>query len=122
MCQEKPDPQIAERLEAVAANAPDDIVAFICRGIALWIHERFDEAIAELNRAISLNPEFEDSYFWKGIVYAYLGKDAEAIAAIEKSLELDLPPLLLSPLRWTEKDRPDFYRKYAVPLLARYEM
>jgi len=53
---------------------------------------------------------------------AYLGKDDEAIAAIEKSLELGLPPILLSPLRWTGQDRPDFYRKYAAPLLARYEM
>jgi len=64
----------------------------------------------------------EDIFFWKGIVHAYLGKDNEAIAAIEKSLELGLPPLLLSPLRWLEQDRPDFYRKYAASLLARFEM
>jgi hypothetical protein len=37
-------------------------------------------------------------------------------------LELDLPPLLLSPLRWIEQDRPDFYRKYTAPLLARNEI
>jgi hypothetical protein len=56
------------------------------------------------------------------MVLAYLGQDDEAKEAIEKSLELNLLPLLLSPLRWIDQDRPDFYRKYAVPLLARFEM
>jgi hypothetical protein len=56
------------------------------------------------------------------MVLAYLGQDDDAIAALEKALELNLPPLLLSPLRWLEQDRPDFYRKYAAPLLARFEM
>ena len=56
------------------------------------------------------------------MVLAYNGQDDDARAAIEKSLELDLPPLLLSLLRWTEQDRPDFYQKYAMPLLARFEM
>ena len=122
MYQKKPDPQMAERLETVAANAPEDVVAFICRGIAFWIHERFEEALSELNQAIPLNPELEDTFFWKGVVLAYMGPDNDAVAAIEKSLELDLPPLLLSPLRWLEQDRPDFYHKYAASLLARFEV
>ena len=45
--------------------------------------------------------------------HIFLGKDIEAIAAIEKSLELVLPPILLTPLRWFEQDRPDFYQQYA---------
>ena len=53
------------------------------------------------------------------MVCASLGRDEEAIAAIEKSLELDLPPALLAPLRWFEQDRPEFYEKHASPLLAR---
>ena len=122
MCQEKPDQETAKRLEKIAANDPNDIEAYICRGVALWIHASFEEAAAELNGTIPLNPELEDIFFWKGVVLAYLGQDHDAIAAIEKSLELDLPPLLLSPLRWTEQDRPDFYRKYAAPLLARFDM
>jgi hypothetical protein len=51
-----------------------------------------------------------------------LGHDEEAIAAIERSLELELPPILLTPLRWFEQDKPDFYQKYVVPLMARYDL
>ncbi len=44
------------------------------------------------------------------------------MSAIEKSLELELPPILLTPLRWFEHDRPEFYQKYVVPLMARYDL
>jgi len=44
------------------------------------------------------------------------------MAAIEKSLMLDLPPVLLTPLHWFEQDRPDFYKLHVAPLLARYEL
>ena len=35
MCQEKPGLLTAERLEAIAANAPNDVASYICRGVAL---------------------------------------------------------------------------------------
>jgi hypothetical protein len=41
----------------------------------------------------------------------------EAIQAIEKSLEVGLPPVLLTPLYWLEKDRPEVFVSYAQPLL-----
>ena len=52
---------------------------------------------------------------------ATLGRNKEAIAAIEKALELGLPPVLLAPLCWFEQERPKFFEKYANPLLARFE-
>jgi len=36
--------------------------------------------------------------------------------------EAELPPILLTPLRWLEQDQPTFYKDYAVPLLARYQI
>jgi hypothetical protein len=51
------------------------------------------------------------------MTYAALGRDEEARAAIERALQEPFPPLLLSPLRWFEQDRPDFYASYVVPLL-----
>ena len=72
--------------------------------------------------AISLDEEEWDAYFWQGMVCASLGQDEEAIVAIEKSLELGLPPVLLAPLRWFEQDKPEFYEKYARSLLARYDL
>jgi tetratricopeptide (TPR) repeat protein len=78
--------------------------------------------LAEIEAAISLEPREWDAYFWKGMICAYLGRNSAAIEAIEKALELDLPPVLLTPLYWLQRDRPDFFREYAEPLLKRYDV
>ena len=39
---------------------------------------------------------------------------------VELALEVDMPPVLLAPLRGLEQDRPDLYKHFVVPLLARY--
>lgn len=54
------------------------------------------------------------------MISAYLEQDEEAISAIEKALDLELPPMLLAPLHWFEQERPEFYGKYIIPLLAKY--
>ena len=79
MCQEKPDLDMARRLEAIAAVGPNNAEAYVCHGVALWIHESFNEASTDLNRAILLNPNSHDIFFWIGMVHAYLGQDDEAI-------------------------------------------
>jgi len=128
MCQERYDTTTPERLEAIAALGQQDATAHICQGVARWLRGHLEEAMAELEQAASLDLEPLDPYvekgmiyFWKGMICASLRRDEEAIAAIEKSLELELPPVLLAPLRWLELERPDFYEKFVAPLLARYE-
>ncbi len=86
------------------------------------IHKHFEEALADLEQAILLEPEAWNAYFWKGMVCASLGRDKEAMEAIEKALEEGLPPILFTPLRWFEQDRPDFYQEYVVPFVARYDL
>jgi tetratricopeptide (TPR) repeat protein len=120
MCQEKPALEKAERLETISADNPQEGMAYICRGVASWLRGFFEEALTELEQAIRLIPDEWDAYFWKGVTCASLRRDEEAIAAIEKSLELELPPILLVPLRWFEQERPDFYEKYVVALLANH--
>ncbi len=88
----------------------------------MWLRRNFEEALQVLEQAIQMAPEDWDAYFWKGMICASMGQDEEAIAAIEQSLQLELPPILLTPLRWFEHDRPDFYQKYVVPLMARYDL
>ena len=56
------------------------------------------------------------------MTYASMDQAEEAMDAIEKTLELGLPPILLTPLRWFEQERPDFYQKYIVPLMKRYDL
>lgn len=122
MCQRRPDSKMAERLETVAATVPENYYAYVCRGVARWLRGQSEEALPELEQAIVIRPQAEDAYFWKGMVCASLGRDKEAVAAIEKALELELLPVLLAPLRWFEQERPEFYEHYAVPVLARYSL
>ena len=121
MCQQQPDLAVVERLEVLAQVNLQRCEAHCCRGVAQFLRGNAAEALTELEIASVIEPDFEDTYFWKGIVYAYLEQDDEAIAAIERSLEQGLPPILLTPLHWFERDRPAFYEKYAKPLPARYE-
>jgi hypothetical protein len=82
------------------------------------------DGLAELEQAISLDAEGWDAYFWKGMLCAYFypGRNLAATEALGKALEMGLPPVLLTPLYWLEKDKPNFFKKYAAPLLARCEV
>jgi tetratricopeptide (TPR) repeat protein len=122
MGQEGPDDEMLGRLEAIAAEYPEDGWALVCRGVALWLRKHFEEAVTLLDQAITLKPGVYDPYFWKGMAYASLGQEEEAMEAIEKALEERLPPILITPLKWFEQDKPDFYQKYVVPLMAHYDL
>ena len=117
MCKET-----AERLETIAAVNPQDYVAYVCQGVALGLLGKLKEGMAAIEEAIALDPEMWDAYFWKGMICAYLGRNSLAIESVEKALEVNLPPILLTPLYWLERDRPDFFRVYAAPLLAKYNV
>ena len=119
ICDEKPDSGMTQRLEKIAASDPQNYIAYVCRGVAWWLQKNLEQSLTELERAIALKPEEWDAYFWKGMACAVLRRDEDAKTAVEKSLAVDMPPVLLAPLRWFEQDRPDFYEKYVVPLLAR---
>ena len=122
MCYDPPGLEVIERLEAIAATVPENPVAFVCRGVAMWLLGNYDEALPVLEKPIQMAPEDWDAYFWKGMTCGYLRQEEEAIAAIERSLELELPPILLTPLRWFEQNRPEFYQKYVMPLMTRYDL
>ena len=109
-----------QRLETIAAGDPQDSIAYVCRGVAWYLQKSFEQSLTGLEQALALEPEEWDAYFWKGMVCAALRRDEDAKAAVEKSLVVEMPPVLLAPLRWFEQDRPDFYERYVVPLLARY--
>jgi tetratricopeptide (TPR) repeat protein len=125
MCRLGGSSKTPERLEELISDVahPAHYYPRVCRGVVHLLRERYEEAIAELEQAIPLPVKTEpwDAYFWKGMACALLQRDEEAMAAIQKALEGGLPPVLLAPLRWFEQDRPDFYHKFVVPLLAHYE-
>ncbi|HEY6408782.1 MAG TPA: tetratricopeptide repeat protein [Ktedonobacteraceae bacterium] len=116
MCLARPDEAMAKRLEALAEIDGGDYIAYVCRGVALWIRGELEKALMELERAIPLELD-EDAYFWKGIVCATLERDEEAAAALKQALDWGVPALLQAPLEWIKEDRPDFYEQYVAPLL-----
>jgi tetratricopeptide (TPR) repeat protein len=121
MSQEGVAADMAERLEEFVAIDQQSYLANVCRGTALWLRKSLEQALRELEQAISLEPEMWDAHFWKGMTSASLEHDEDAMKAIEKALEVGLPPVLLTPLSWFEHSRPEFYEKYVVPLLNRYK-
>ena len=62
--------------------------------------------------------------FWKGMLSAYYhqarSQETITLAAIEQSLRLGLPPVLLTSLYWLEPDRRAFFAAHLKPLLERY--
>jgi Flp pilus assembly protein TadD len=122
MGKERTGIEAATRLEEIASKNPDDYIASVCLGVAFGLRNKLREGLTTLEHAISLVPQEWDAYFWKGMLCAYLGRNILAMEALEKAFKMDLPPLLLTPLYWLEKDRPNFYNEYVAPLLARYKI
>ncbi len=123
MCQGAPDSEAPARLEAIAAMNPHQYAAYVCRGMALLLRERLEEALTQLDQALLLDESLGHAHFWKSLACALLGRDEEAAVAIvrARTTELPLPEVLFAPLRWLEQKRPDFYKHYAEPVLADLE-
>lgn len=50
---------------------------------------QFDDAIADYDRSIALNPDLADAYFWRGLSYFYRGKYDEALENYDQALKID---------------------------------
>jgi len=120
MSKRRPGIELAERLAAIVTIDPQQYAAYICRGVALGLRGNVKEGLDEVEKAMQLDPQEWDAYFWKGMLSAYYYRGPShaegAITMIERSLAVGLPPILLTPLYWLEKDRPDLFVKYARPL------
>jgi hypothetical protein len=51
-----------------------------------------------------------------------LDQEKEARMALEQALAFEMPPILLKPLSWFERERPELYEKFIKPLLDSYEV
>ncbi len=50
---------------------------------------RYDEAIAEAERAIALDPNYPDGYFMMGWILTFAGRSAEAVDYFKRTMRLD---------------------------------
>ena len=67
------------------------------RGIVKAHLKQYTEAIADLDKAIELDPKVAAAYTNRGIAKAHLKQYTEAIADLDKAIELD--PKLAQPTR-----------------------
>jgi adenylate cyclase len=100
------DPQTLERALALAqqATALDDSlpVAHSLLGQIYAQKRQYDQAIAEGERAIALDPNNADSYQWQANVLNFAGRPEEALRLVEQAMRLNprYPPFYLFQLGW----------------------
>ncbi|GHO92939.1 hypothetical protein KSF_029870 [Reticulibacter mediterranei] len=117
MCQQRADKATATRLEEIATSRSQHYFAYVCRGVANWLHGR--QVGSALEDACRMRETMWDAFFWRGLIRAASGQ-TEGIQDVEHALQLGMFPALLAPLSWLEQDKPDFYATHVLPLLKRY--
>jgi tetratricopeptide (TPR) repeat protein len=100
------DPQTLERALALAhkAIALDDSlpVAHALLGVVYAQRQQYDQAIAEGERAIALDPNNANAYVWQVDALMFAGRPAEALQRMEQAMRLNPrpPPYYLFSLGW----------------------
>lgn len=71
------------------ALTPDDRVAtHVNRAILYMIRKNVDEANADLDAALALDPNEAEAWLNKGVIHARFGKSTDALPYVTKALEL----------------------------------
>lgn len=78
-----------DSLTAVVERTPNDPNAYNIRGAALGKAGRYDDAIADFNRALQINPRFAQAYANRGLVYRLKDDDANAVADYNRALQVN---------------------------------
>ncbi len=74
--------------DAAVSQTSADAVVFVDRAVLAYDAKKYDEALAELQEALRINPTYVDAFYYLGLVFAALKRNADAISALEKALEL----------------------------------
>lgn len=59
------------------------------RGMALWQTQRYTEALAVYEALLEVQPRYADGWIMKGLVSHRLGRERDAVDAIERALAID---------------------------------
>src|SRR5229473_3019870 len=82
-------PACARLIEQNKLSQGDRAIAYAMRGTAHWRQRDFDEAIADANEAIKINPNLAAAYGTRGAAHGNKGEDDQALADDSKAIELD---------------------------------
>ena len=82
-----------DEAEAYMARIPEDAELppdmLLNAGIRHYNDGSMDEAMTHFDRAIAQNPDLADAYYYRGLVHLGKGANAEALADLNKLVELD---------------------------------
>ena len=59
------------------------------KAIALYNEKKYENAIKVLKRAVTIQNNFDEGYFWMGKCYEKLGRKDEAIESYQRALLYD---------------------------------
>jgi tetratricopeptide (TPR) repeat protein len=95
------DPVLTDMLDRAVQNARtalsydrDDIEAHMILGEVHSLQGRHDDALAEVDRAVTLNRSYAASHSQRGSILLWMGRAEEAVPELEAAFDLDpyLPP------------------------------
>lgn len=82
--------EVGQKLWLPPASAlMPDAEFYLNRGVAFYKLGDYEQAIADLDKAIALNPDYADAYYYRGNAYYFVGEYEQAIANYTKAIELD---------------------------------
>jgi len=79
--------------QVTTGYGPADV--YHSRGVAYARKGELDKAIADFDKAIELDPNFEEAYCNRGVAYVQKGEVEKAISDLEKCIELSDDPELV---------------------------
>ncbi len=88
------DPQVAERgieliQKAVTLDDTDSEAHTILGYAYLWGKKRHEQAIAEIERALALNPNNDDAYATLGEILTFIGQPEQAFEKMKRAMRLN---------------------------------
>ncbi len=81
--------RLDDLVEKALAVDPNDAKARFAKGQLLaFVHIRYDEAVAEFERAVAENPSNIGAYLYLGDIYFLTGQEEKAVAVLDKAMRL----------------------------------
>jgi tetratricopeptide (TPR) repeat protein len=77
-----------EILDEMVVLAPDFAEAWNKRATVLYLMQRFEASLRDVEKTLALEPRHFGALSGKGLIYNALGDDAKALEAFEKTLEI----------------------------------
>jgi Flp pilus assembly protein TadD len=88
--------QAIEHYEREVKEEPNDAGRLMGLGAAYYIAHRWDEAIAPLEKAVSLRPDLGHAHYYLGVLYAARGDKDRAQKELEAVIKVGNNPILVA--------------------------